>query len=69
MPLDTPKFCEVIVSARTFCSREATMRYPAHGGGYMHLCESHGEKHDAYSEHWDGVRWVKRQAAGQETRP
>jgi hypothetical protein len=27
------------------CGTEARWRYPAMGGGYMHLCDEHGIKH------------------------
>ena len=28
-----------------FCGREASWRYPSMGGGYMHLCEGHAQRH------------------------
>jgi hypothetical protein len=33
------------------------LRYPARGGGYMRLCDEHGEKHRRYCGTWDGERW------------
>lgn len=41
------------------CFNAATLRYPAMWGGYMLLCNVHGEKHRAYCEAWDGEKWVK----------
>lgn len=41
------------------CNRAAMLRYPAMNGGYMHLCELHGQKHASYCERWDGTKWVR----------
>ena len=41
------------------CGDPAQLRYPAMGGGYMHLCEKHGAKHAHYCERWSGETWVK----------
>lgn len=65
----TPQTCEVIVSQRAHpgdqqCGQPATMRYPAMGGGWMHLCDGHGFKHtqlvDQYGERWNGKEWQAR---------
>lgn len=45
------------------CEKAATMRYPAMGGGWMHLCAEHGKKHarlvDEFGERWNGSKWAK----------
>ena len=41
------------------CDRPAVLRYRAMGGGYMFLCEGHGDKHRGYCERWDGVKWLQ----------
>lgn len=65
----TPQPCEVIVSERAHpgdpqCGQPAMMRYPAMGGGYMHLCDVHGAKHarivDQFGERWNGREWQAR---------
>jgi hypothetical protein len=33
-----------------YCGQRATWRYPAMGGGYMHLCDKHAERHKSYAE-------------------
>src|SRR5579872_4255774 len=33
------------------CDAPAAWRYRAMGGGYMHMCEAHGQKHASISEH------------------
>lgn len=54
------------------CFRPATMRYPAMGGGFMHLCAEHGEQHarivDKFGERWNAEReaWASRAAAPEE---
>lgn len=40
------------------CQQPAVLRYPALGGGYMHLCEEHGAPHARYCERWSGARWI-----------
>lgn len=54
--------CEVFIGARVApgeaqCKKPATMRYPAMGGGHMRLCSTHGAKHAAYCERWNGAKW------------
>ena len=56
--------CEVVMQwepnntiAET-CDAPATWRYPAMGGGYMHLCETHGSKHASISEHLVDGQWI-----------
>ena len=39
-----------------FCGTPATKRYPAAGGGYMHLCDEHSLKHLDYAEDVPDVR-------------
>ena len=34
-----------------FCGKPSVFRYEASGGGYMHLCEEHGKRHEKYAEH------------------
>lgn len=59
--------CEQLMSERDWpeghwCGRPATMRYPAMGGGFMHLCDDHGAKHtrivDQFGQRWNGHQWV-----------
>jgi hypothetical protein len=49
--------CEYVIEwgdtpgkALTFCGTPATQRYPAMGGGFMHLCDEHSIKHLNYTE-------------------
>lgn len=47
--------CETIVGwckcgEPHFCGTVARWRYPAMGGGFMHLCDEHGIKHLNYAE-------------------
>lgn len=55
---ETPKAygtpCEVLNQKGGTCGRPSTYRYEAMAGGYMHLCEHHGVKHAAISEHVSG---------------
>ncbi len=44
---------------KRICNRPAVLRYAAMGGGYMHLCAEHGEKHRSYCERWDGTEWLQ----------
>lgn len=37
--------CQVWMHGRTECGRATVYAYPAHGGGWMALCGSHGHKH------------------------
>ena len=41
------------------CGDTVAWRYAAMGGGYMHLCEAHGEKHHTIAEHLVDGRWVE----------
>lgn len=45
--------CEVLSG----CQKPAVLRYPAMGGGYMHLCAAHGEKHASYCERLTPDGW------------
>lgn len=65
--MDPQGCCEVIVTERAhpggqFCGRPAMMRYPAMGGGWMHLCDEHGAKHaaiiDLFGQRWTGAEWA-----------
>jgi hypothetical protein len=48
--------CEVVIQwgnqwrETIFCGSPATKRYPAMGGGFMHLCDEHSIKHLNYVE-------------------
>lgn len=56
--------CEVVIewgpnnTIAKQCDGPVTYRYPAMGGGYMHLCEAHGAKHAGYAEHWVDGQWT-----------
>lgn len=58
---ETPT-CEVIVwwgegdSSPVYCGTPATQRYPAMGGGFMHMCDEHSIKHLDYTEAAPDVR-------------
>lgn len=54
--------CEVLIGKHgaptgPICGKPAVLRYPAHGGGFMYLCEAHGAKHLAYCDRWNGAIW------------
>lgn len=38
------------------CTNLATVGYPAMGGGFVMLCDSHGEKHAAYTQPITDIR-------------
>lgn len=45
---ETHQTCEYASWTRdggVFCGGQATLRYPAWGGGYCYLCYAHGAKH------------------------
>jgi hypothetical protein len=42
------------------CGKPAMLRYPAHGGGYMRMCEAHGRMYAASCERWNGETWDAR---------
>lgn len=58
--------CEMLVSnantkfIQRHCARPATLRYPAAGGGYMRLCETHGQPRAEYCERWTEAGWAQR---------
>lgn len=68
MPTKGQGKCEVVSGEhpnplQRVCTRPAVLRYPAMGGGWMHLCAEHGAQHarivDRFGERWDGQRWAK----------
>lgn len=43
--------CEVLArTAKVHCGKPTARAYQASGGGWMALCEEHGEKHSAYAD-------------------
>lgn len=53
--------CEVILRWHDdrlpeYCGRPTMARYPAAGGGYMHLCEEHAAPHLKYAERIEPAR-------------
>lgn len=51
--------CEYLLSTDpvVFCGKVAVRRYPAMGGGFMHLCLAHGKQHESYAEQcYEGER-------------
>ncbi len=47
---DATPTCEMLMATYARCGAPAAWRYPAMGGGFMHLCVEHGQPHAAYAE-------------------
>lgn len=52
IPEPSASTCEMLVATDPIrhCGLPAVLRYPAYGGGHMHLCAEHGKAHISYSE-------------------